>query len=138
MGDPVVEQPPARLEQARQTPGVLVDSSLAHVLHHANAGYGIERTILDVAIIEHPMDPMIEPRLAYPLPGQTGLLLRERDPDRADTVAPGGMDDEAAPAAADVEHPLSRLEPKLLTGEFQLGPLRRFQRGAVREKKAQL
>jgi hypothetical protein len=41
------------------------------------------------------------------------------------------MDREAAPAAADVEHPLARLEAELPAGQLQLRRLRRLQRLAV-------
>ena len=48
------------------------------------------------------------------------------------------MDREAAPAGADVEHALARLERELLAYERELGLLRLLERGRAAEKRAQL
>ena len=48
------------------------------------------------------------------------------------TVALGGVDRERAPAAADVEHALSALEPELLADELELGLLGLVERAGAR------
>ena len=56
-----------------------------------------------------------------------------------DAVALGGVDREAAPAGADVEHALAALEPELLADQLVLGLLRLLQRRrAAREDRARV
>ena len=61
------------------------------------------------------------------------LMLRQRDPDRLEPrEALGGPDQEAAPAAADVEHAHAVAELELVEDEVELGELRLVERGVGR------
>ena len=51
-------------------------------------------------------------------------------------MAPGGVDREAAPAAADVEHPLARLQAELRADELELGLLGLLERRRRRARRA--
>ena len=58
-------------------------------------------------------------------------------PDDADAVALGGVDREAAPAAADVQHALARLQVELAAHQVELRLLRLLERaGAARAERA--
>ena len=56
------------------------------------------------------------------------LLLRERHPVRVDAVARGGVAKQPAPAAADVEEAIARLEAQLAADHVELVGLRALQR----------
>ena len=62
------------------------------------------------------------------LAGQRRLRLAQRDPGDVHAVLARGVDRERAPAAADVEHPLARLQAELRADELELGPLRLLER----------
>ena len=61
--------------------------------------------------------------LALASNGQARLFLGQRDADRVDPMAGRGVDHEAAPTAADVEHALALAQPELLADELELGLL---------------
>ena len=107
-GDAVVEQAPARAEAARQALGVDVDLLLPHVLDHADAGDRVEALAAQVAVVLHAdLDAVGEAGVGHAPAGQLGLGLGQRDAGDLRAVASGGVDGEAAPAAADVEHALA-------------------------------
>ena len=87
----------------------------AHVLDDANRGdlvvARVGREVAHVAILDEaaPLEPLALDARGRPL----RLLARQRDPVRPHPVVLGGPDAEAAPAAADVEHPLAGLEAEL-------------------------
>ena len=106
--DPVVEQPPASSQQARQACGVDVDPLLPHVLDHADAGDGVELLARQLAIVGHPeLDQVGDARLVGPLAGQFGLGLRQRDTDHVGAVVDRGVQRKASPPAAHVEDTLA-------------------------------
>ncbi len=124
VGDAVIEHPPARLEHAGDPSRVLVDLPFANVLDHADAGHRVEPLLAQVAVVHHlELDPIADPGLAGPLGRQLGLRLRKGDPQRRCAVLPGGVDSEAPPATADVEHPHSRLELQLAADQLELRAL---------------
>src|ERR671932_1564173 len=57
-----------------------------------------------------------------------GLRLGERDADRADAVAGGGVEQQRAPAAADVEEALAGPQAQLAADELELALLGRLER----------
>ena len=66
-GDAVVEQPPARLEQAGEGARVDVDLGRADVLDHADAGDRVEALAGQVAVVHDPdLDPVGDARLPRP------------------------------------------------------------------------
>ena len=94
------------------------------MLDHANRRDGVELVSAQVAVIGQPeLDQVLEPRLADALATQLDLLLGERDPEHLDPIVLGRVHGEAAPPAAYVEHPLTRLEGELPTHQVQLGLL---------------
>ena len=77
------------------------------------------------------------PRSATRSRAELGLRLGQRDADHLDAVALGGVDREAAPAAADVEHALALLQAELGADQLELGLLRLLERRrAAREDRA--
>ncbi len=122
--DAVVEDSAAGLQHAGDLARVLVDLRLADVLDHADAGDRIEAFLAQVAVIHHPeLDPVVHSGLARQLLRQLRLRLRERDaPDRGAVLA-RGVDRQASPAAADVEHALAGLQLELAADQLQLGAL---------------
>ena len=67
---------------------------------------------------------VLQPFGADALAGQRGLLLRQRDAMADDAIVLGGMDQHRAPAAADVEQPVARLQPELAADMVELVCLR--------------
>ena len=57
-----------------------------------------------------------------------GLGLRERDADAVHAVVLGGVDQQRAPAAADVEQALALGEPELAADQLELALLGGFER----------
>ena len=126
--DPVVEYPAVGLQYPLDLAAVLVDLGLADVLDHPDARDGVEAVIGEVAIVGYPdLDQVADPGFPRPLGGELGLRRRKGDPERRDAVLAGGVDHEAAPAAADVEHPLAGLELQFPTDQLELRLLRFLQ-----------
>ena len=129
-GDAVVEQPSAGAQQSEQPGEVLVEPGRAHVLEHADGADGVERSVDDVAVVLHAdLDAVGEPGLAYRRARPLRLTRRQRDADRGRTVLARGVDDHAAPAAADVEQAHPRTQTELAAHQLVLGGLRGFERG---------
>ena len=77
------------------------------------------------------------PASAARLPCQRGLRLRQGDAGHRDAVLARRVDREAAPAAADVEHPLALLQRQLGAHEVELRALRGLEaRPVAREERA--
>ena len=128
-GDAVVEQPPARLQQPRERARVDVDLLLADVLDHADRGDRVEALAGEVAVVhDADLDPVGDAGLLGPLARPLGLRRREGDADDAGAVLGRRPEREAAPAAADVEHPVALLQRQLAGDRLQLLFLRRLQR----------
>src|SRR5439155_18920575 len=108
---------------AGEVGGVVLD---ADVLDDADGGDLVEADIRgQIAVVE-----MVDARAAVE-PGAVDrrlrpfrLRARQRDAVRLDAVALRGPHDQAAPATADVEEPLARLEAELPADEIELVLLR--------------
>ena len=132
-GDAVVEQPAARLQQARELARVEVDLVGADVLDHPDRG---DRVVAlagraEIAVVrDADLHPVLEAGLGHAPARQLGLGGGERDADRLDPVVGGRVDHEAAPAAADVEHALALPQRELPADQLALGRLRLLERRA--------
>ena len=124
MRDAVVQHPAAGLEHLGDALRVRVDLPDAHMFDHADARDGIEALLAQVAVVHHAdLDAAAYARLLRALARELRLWLRQRDaPDRR-PVLPHGVDREASPAAADVEHAHAGFELELPADELELGPL---------------
>ena len=130
-------RPPGRSAPARRRHRV--DVRAAHVLHHADAGDGVEALAARaVAVVgDAEVDPVRDPGRGGALACKRGLRLRQRDAGDVDAVLARGVDREAAPAASDVEHPLPGLERQLAADQLELRLLRLLERRrATREDRA--
>src|SRR5712691_2650572 len=124
--DAVVEVEPAVVEHladAAEERGVVRD---AHVLDNTNGSdlvvAGARRQVAVVTVLDEAAP--LETFALDARGGPVGLRLRQRHPVRRDAVVLRGPDGEAAPAAADVEKRLPRLEPELAADEIDLVLLR--------------
>ena len=92
----------------------------------------------EIAVVSHmDLDAVRQARLAHTLAGELRLGRRERHPDRLHAVLASGMDHEASPAAADVQHALALAQAQLRADELALcllGLLERLR--AAREQRA--
>jgi hypothetical protein len=128
-GDPVVEQPPARTQQARELRRVDVDLRLPHVLDHPDRGDRVEALAHEIAVVEHAdVDPVADAGRLCAAASQHRLGLRQGDADDLDAVTGRGVERKAPPAAADVEHTIARLQRQLLADQLELLLLRLLQR----------
>jgi hypothetical protein len=142
----VVEDAAAGLHEPRDLLRVHVDLRRAHVLDHADAGHGVERLVLQLAVVRNAdVHAVADPPLGGALARERGLRLRERDSHDAHAVVGRRVDREAAPTAAHVEQALTRLQRQLRAHELELCLLRlleclraaREERTAVGERLAQ-
>ncbi len=110
----------------------------ADVLGQPDRGDRVEVALLDVAVVHVPdLGEVVEPLLLDPLLRPRRLLAREGDAERVHAVLAGGVADHAAPAAAEVEQPLARLQVELAGDEVVLLELRLLERrGLGREDRA--
>ena len=126
-GDLVVEQVPHRLEELEHLLEVALVVLHADVLHHADRADAVEIALGHVAIVHHAQfGQILEAFTLDPLLAVFDLLLGQGDAERLD-AALGGLDDERAPAAADVEQALARLEVELVEHQADLVELRVLQ-----------
>ena len=101
----------------------------ADVLDHADRGDRVERLARDLAVVhDADVDLVGHARRGGALARELRLRLAQRDPGDVHAVLARGVQRERAPAAADVEHPLARLQRELRADEVELGPLRLLQR----------
>ena len=135
---PWLSSRPPGAQQVGEAAGVEVDPLPADVLDHADAGDRVEAGLGQLAVVgDADLDPVGDAGCRGPLPRQPGLRLGEGDPEHADAVARGGVDREAAPAAADVEHPLALAQTELRADQLELCLLRLLERrGAAGEDRA--
>ena len=83
------------------------------------------------------LDPILQAGLGHAPARQLGLGGRERDAEGVHAMFAGGVDHEAAPAAADVEDTLALLQPQLRADQLALCVLRLLEgAGAAREQRA--
>src|SRR5829696_2577834 len=117
--DAVVEEAAARPEHRAELLGVDIDLRLADVLDHPDRRDRVEVLAGELAVVlDADLDLVGDTRLLHLLARELGLVLGQRDSYRFDAVALRRVDDEAAPAAADVQDPLSRLEAELGADQF--------------------
>ena len=119
-GDAVVEQHAARAQPVAD-PGE-VGRVVAHpdVLGEPDRRHGVEAGLGDVAVVGVPHlgevgQPLVGDRLARP----QRLLARQGDPEHLHALA-CGVADHAAPAAADVEQPVTGLQAQLVEDQAVL------------------
>ena len=117
---------------------VYVDLVGAHVLDHADARDRVEGLVGQLAVVGHAdVDLVAQPQLHGAALADLGLGRGQRDADHLHAVAGRGVGGEAAPAAADVEHALTRLQSELGADHLQLRLLRLLERRrAAREDRA--
>ena len=104
------------------------------MLEHAHGRDAVKCPVVHVAVVLEPyLDLSLQPAGCDPVAGRLRLRRAERHADHLSAVVPRGMDGQAAPPAADIEHPLSGPlgEPELATDQFVLRVLSRFQRVCV-------
>jgi len=109
----VGHHPPHRVEVG----GIVLD---ADVLEHSDRHHPVERPV-DVPVV-HQLDAHRESGAA--LAGQRRLLARDGDAEHLHAVVRGGEPGETAPATADVQQALARLQLELAANEPQLLLLR--------------
>ncbi len=138
---PWLSRRPAGLQQAGELRGVLVDFARADVLDHADRSDRVEALALapgEVAVVaQADLHAVLEARLRDAPAGELRLVGGERDSHRADAVAGGGVQHEAAPPAAHVEQALALAQGELRAHQLALGQLGLLQRGgSAREERA--
>jgi hypothetical protein len=100
----VVQEQASGTEQPAQRPRVDAEVCGPDVLDHPDARDLVERPVVELAVVGHAdLAPFVDTGVGGALARELRLRLRQRDPDRAHPVAPRRVDDERAPAAADVE-----------------------------------
>ena len=128
-GDAVVEEQPAGTQQRVHGARIGVELLAADVLVHADAGDLVERAVGDLAVVaDADLDAVGEAGGLDPLACELGLGLRERDADAVHAVVLGGVDQQRAPAAADVEQALALGQSELAADELELAFLGGFER----------
>jgi hypothetical protein len=122
--DRVMKVESAGLEQAVNGTEVRGVIGGADTLEHADRGDLVE-IALDQRIVEQFNRYLFLEFEARDLVLGVGeLLLGERDAERVDPEMPGGVTDERAPAAANVEQTIARLQAKLPADDVKLVLLR--------------
>src|SRR6185369_17863872 len=99
----------------------------ADMLEHADGDDAVEGTRLQAVVAQEETDAIAEARRGRPLLRELVLLGGEGDAGDVDAGEPGEIEAEAAPAAADVEQLLTRLEQELRRKMQLLVRLRRLQ-----------
>jgi hypothetical protein len=128
----VVQKPPICRQHAPQPARVDVDLRLADVLDHADAGDRVELLAVQFAVVgDADVDELANACGFGAFTGDPRLRLAERDAGDVHAVVLRRVDRPAAPAAADVEDALARLELQLGADELELGSLRLFERGGA-------
>ena len=117
----MVEQPPAGLQHRGELLGVACRSAPRRRARPSRSRRPRRTLAGELAVVLNAdLDPVGEARVGDSLPRQLCLILRERDADRLNAVALRRMHHEAAPATADVEHPLALLQRELRADEVEL------------------
>ncbi len=129
----MVQEHAAPRQQACGLSEVRVEHPAADVLEHADAHERVPGPVLrHLAVIErqHPAGLRQAGDLDA-LVGQLHLRPAQGDAGGVNAVLPGRVQDEAAPAAADVEEALPGLQAQLAADEVQLAELRRLEVGSA-------
>jgi hypothetical protein len=110
------------------------------VFVHADARDLVERPVGELAVVaDADLDPSGQARPLDALARRRGLGLRRRDADPAHAVALRGVQQQRAPAAADVQQPLAGRQLELGADQLELARLGCLQRLAgVREVRARI
>ncbi len=96
------------------------------MLHHPDGADRVERAVVDVPVVLKPdLETVGKTRVGDPPPGQVCLVRRVGDADPLDSVVPGGVDQQAAPAAAYIEQSHSGTQTQLGADQLVLGILGR-------------
>ena len=133
--DAVVEEQPARPQQPAHRVDVGVELRAADVLVHADARDLVERLLVELAVVEHAhLDAVGQPGLRDAPARELRLRLRQRHAERSHAVVRRRVQDERAPAAADVEQPLARAQAQLAADQLELALLRGLERIAARSR----
>src|SRR5450759_4017275 len=120
----MVEQSAARTQQCEQLLGVGRQHRLTHVLRHADACNRVEGPVVDVAIVlDTDLYAIADALSIRSAPGIVGLLARESDANRLNSVVASSIADKGSPTASDVQDPHARLETELVGDEVTLGLL---------------
>ena len=137
-GDAVVEQPALRAQPVAdeaEVRRVLLDPD---VLGEPDRGDRVEAGLLDVPVVHEPhLGEVVEALLLDPPLRPGRLLAGQRHAEGVHAVLARGVPDHAAPAAAEVEQPLARLEVELAGDQVVLRVLRLLEGGRLgREQRA--
>ena len=120
------QQPSGGLQRAEQDGGVDGVLALPHVLAHLDRTHRIEGLAgvgeLTVVLQAH-LHAVGEAALGDAFRDEITLLGREGHADRAHAVVLGGVQDQRAPPAPDVEQAHARPQVELAADEIQLGAL---------------
>src|SRR5258706_131947 len=114
-GDAVIHDDPALGEQRADFREIGLEMAQAHMLEHADARDLVECALArNIAVVlQAHLAAALESLFLDPLRGEFVLIPAERDPRRPGAVLLGRAQDQRAPAAADVQKPLARLEYEL-------------------------
>ena len=94
------------------------------MLDHADARDRVEALAGQLAVVGDPqLDELLHARLSRALAPELDLALGQGHSQHLDAVVAGGVDREAPPAAADVEHALALHQRELAAHERKLGLL---------------
>ena len=131
----MVEHEPTRTEHAEERRRIGVHLRFADVLRHADARDRVERLIAELAVVGHAdLDALGQPGVGNALARELSLRRRERDAGHAHPVLTRGVDRKAAPAAADIEHTLTRSQLELRRDQVELRALRFLERRCAARK----
>ena len=120
-----------RLEHALDNGEVLAQVLVADSLNHLdrNELVKLTRHLLHLAVVAHQdLDPLLKPRARHPLRRVRKLLLADGHARHPAAAALRGAHGQAAPAAADLEDVVRRLELELVDDEVELVELRLVER----------
>ena len=125
-GDAVVQDQAARRQQTHDLAKVGVHVGLADVLEHADRRYLVERPrFRQVAVVaQFNAHPALQALGGDQLAHMRILVGRQRDAGRINAVMLGSPQQQRAPAGADVQETLARLEHQLAADVVELGLLR--------------
>ena len=122
--DAVVEEQPTGRQQVVQRARVGIELVAADVLVHADAGDLVERAVGDLAVVaDADLELVGEAGGLDPLARQRAWASRGSRRHRGRRSV-GGVDQQRAPAAADVQQPLAGGEAELAADQVELALLR--------------
>ena len=122
--DPVIHREAVVGQQLVDNPEVFHKVFDAHVLKHADAGDAVEAAAHVAVILQANLDEAGKPGGLHAFLRQRELVFAQCDANAARAVLLRGADHQCAPAAADIEQGLSRLQPDLRQDMVDLLDLR--------------